>query len=197
MFSCEQECQRHLALWRALGDNILKDTPPAPDRARSNLWDGDRVSEELLWFFNPNKKYVLPSRCYACRGVIPSDFFLPLRPLELPSNWEVHCPHCACLTRVSLRTAPGNPRNQLFKLHYDGWLAYGIGPRSTRSIASVEVTSATLSKADGGKPKDVFTLCFIPTSSIPSGASENFHSAVFDIIVDEFVDLFVRGVNCK
>ena len=197
-------CAYDLALWRALKKHVLHQTPVDPARARTNIWDGDRVSNELLWFFDPNRLYMLPGFCGNCDHIISAADIMAHVPesehhtLSHGSSVELPCPSCNILTEVYVQHVPGNPRNLLLKLHLDGWLQHGIGPRSTRSVSSVEFMSANISNFESGRAKNISTICFVPDERVPKGrAGTHFINALLGIIVDELMDLFVNGVEVQ
>ena len=68
--------------------------------------------------------------------------------------FDITCPHCGDETPVTKMFTPGNPRNLLYKFHYDGWLPNGIG-RSSRGSGSMEVMSACLSPDEAGKVSNI------------------------------------------
>ena len=57
LFSSSVQCHNHLALWRGIKPHVLDHLPVDGNRSRENIWNGDRVMKELLWFWDPNRYY--------------------------------------------------------------------------------------------------------------------------------------------
>ena len=202
LFRSELQCHKHLALWRGVRKFVLDGEPVTPDRSRTAIWDGDRVLDELPWFWDPNRMFMLPGFCEHCGVILSATYIMSKVNPEMRASLHdgdvvsVPCRSCQRETAVPVLYVPGNPRNQLLKLHMDGWLPHGIGPRSKRNVSSIEVMSGCLSNYESGKTENVTTLAFVPESSIPHGAAgTKFLSALLSVVVDELVDLFVEGVE--
>ena len=75
LFRSPVECHKNLALWRGVKKYVLDGVPVLNERARTNIWDGDRVLNELLWFWDPNRLFMLPGFCEHC-GVILSAVYI-------------------------------------------------------------------------------------------------------------------------
>ena len=203
LFKSNIECYKQLALWRGVKKYILDGVPVLPNRSRSNLWDGDRIMTELLWFWDPNRRYMLPCFCELC-GEVPSSKYvmscIPESDRAVTGDGSIvtiPCSACGGMTTIRVSHAPGNPRNLVYKLHMDGWLQHGIG-RVNRSVSSIELVSGCLSSTESAKTKNVHTLAFIPEVRVPKGeAGSNLMSAVISVIVDELLDLFIDGVDVQ
>ena len=49
---------------------------------KQEIWDGDRFCE-LSWFWDPAKKWILPTRCPACRSVVSTEIIKDGLPLSV------------------------------------------------------------------------------------------------------------------
>ena len=202
MFKSEVECHKQLALWRGIRRYILENARVMDDRPRANLWDGDRVSKELLWFWDPNSVYMLPAFCGECGELNSSKYIMSCVPVNERQHCvdgtfvRLRCRACSKQTDVLIQMVAGNPRNLVYKIHFDGWLPHGIGPRSNRNVSSIELMSGCISATESGKTSHISTMAFVPEVLIPKGpAAAKFMTAVLSVIVDELLDLFVDGID--
>ena len=100
---------------------------------KREIWDGDRFCE-LSWFWDPAKKWILPTRCPTCRSVVSSEIItnvLPTYTIEEVegTNVSLECP--ACYTKFShcVNVTAGDPRNIALIGHWDGWQPFSTSSK--------------------------------------------------------------------
>ena len=145
---------------------------------------------------------MLPALCEHCQVMLSATYIMSRIPEADRSSvvdgktFTVRCRACERQTEVLIVHVAGNPRNQILKLHMDGWMPHGVASPSKRSVNSIEVLSGCLSNRECGKTSNVFTLAFVPDALVPNGlAGSNFMSALFSFIVDEMVELYLDGID--
>ena len=89
------------------------------------IWDGNRF-HELRWFWNPEAKWLLPTRCNVCREIISAEIISEVLHVDkermlTEENINIKCPNCATRFYHCPKYARGDPRNIAFIGHWDGW----------------------------------------------------------------------------
>ena len=114
-------CYKMTGHWREK-DHWLGDSN-APYFPIKEVWDGTRFSE-LSWFWDPEKRWLLPTFCTNCAFVISSSEIMQAES-NCEGNKEVVCVQCGYLQDIPEIFTHGNPRNLAFLLHWDGFQPFG------------------------------------------------------------------------
>ena len=90
------------------------------------IWDGEWFAE-LSWFWDPERRWLLPVRCDFCKNVVSADTInsaidraaAPAPPP--PPEVTIICPHCFTKFQHLPQYTIGDPRNLALLGHWDGW----------------------------------------------------------------------------
>ena len=102
---------------------------------KREIWDGDRFCE-LSWFWDPVKKWILPTCCPSCRSVLSSDIIKDVLDLHTytieevqGTNVSLECPACYTKFSHSVTITTGDPRNIALIGHWDGWQPFSTSSK--------------------------------------------------------------------
>ena len=112
--SSEDFCYKMLAHWHDQNTWLHSSHNPTPLK---EIWHGQQF-KRLSWFWDPEKEWLLPTRCNFCKLVVSSDVISSF--LSKNSN-EVECPHCYHKFVHQPQYTKGDPRNIALIGHWDGW----------------------------------------------------------------------------
>ena len=115
-------CKKMTAHWLQR-ERWLHSTSASPNiHPLSEIWDGKRFAE-LSWFWNPEKRWLLPVRCGFCNHVVSAkEITSAMQGLTVPtSELSITCSHCYNVFNHLPRYANGDPRNLALIGHWDGW----------------------------------------------------------------------------
>lgn len=109
-YSNPDMCEKMSAHWNHK-DRWLDRVNEHTDHVKKEFWDGDRFSE-LSWFWNPQKKWLLPARCKTpqCNNVL-SPSYIEEQPLNVDGGKEVYCDQCCSIFMHQPEYSKGDPRN--------------------------------------------------------------------------------------
>lgn len=93
-----------------------------PNFELSEVWDGSRFNE-LPWFWNPDKEWVLPYKCNCCGNVISVEQIEAFP--EKDGVYTIQCEECGDRADHQPKFAQGEPRNIALIGHWDGWQPFG------------------------------------------------------------------------
>ena len=122
-------CAKMTAHWRQKENWI---NGPKAD-VLNELWDGERFAE-LSWFWDPDKQWLIPTRCGTCQSIISADQIATCQQQVdedadselassniLDASITIECPQCHICFNHSPSYAFGDPRNIALIGHWDGW----------------------------------------------------------------------------
>lgn len=111
-------CKKMTAHWEEKDHWILGSSS---NSKKCEIWDGERFAE-LSWFWNPARKWLLPTRCRSCRSVLSADIILDHQSQNSTlQHVNVTCPFCHTSFAHLPQYAYGDPRNIALIGHWDGW----------------------------------------------------------------------------
>ena len=171
---------------------------------KCEIWDGERFAE-LSWFWDPAKKWLLPARCSSCKLIVSADVIA-----ESQTSMQqviVTCPHCHTSFEHLPQYAYGDPRNLALIGHWDGWQPFSTSIKHSCgmysiillkiiyliSIGSIEISIATMKKADRLKTEEVYVCGFIPNYQLPNKAPWYLDPFLHPLISD-IEDAFINGI---
>lgn len=115
-------CERMMAHWEEKDHWYYATGPWYPLR---EVWDGTRFAE-LSYFFDPEARFLLPSKCTFCRAII-STTKLKGNGLDVEGNVDIvkyQCQECGTVQNCHKQYVNGDPRNIVLMGHWDGWLPF-------------------------------------------------------------------------
>ena len=91
------------------------------DHSLIEIWDGKRFAE-TSWFWDPNKRWLLPVRCGVCSQIVSAEEIATVMEgmTILTPEVMIVCPHCYHKFSHSPQYARGDPRNLALIGHWDG-----------------------------------------------------------------------------
>lgn len=98
------------------------------------IWDGKRFGE-LSWFWDAQRRWVIPACCSTCKSVVSSDVIEgALQPGYDVANVQgttvlLECSTCYCKFSHSVTTTTGDPRNIALIGHWDGWQPFSTSSK--------------------------------------------------------------------
>ena len=100
---------------------------------KREIWDGNQFCE-LSWFWDPEKRWILPTRCPVCRSVVNSENMkdvMGAHSIESVqgTNVSLECPACYSKFPHVVDTATGDPRNIALIGHWDGWQPFSTSSK--------------------------------------------------------------------
>ena len=87
----------------------------------------------------------------------------------------------------------GNPLNQAFLYHEDGFNAFG---KKSRGISAIHISSACFSKEKRLNGKYMRVYSFIPSVLLPEGVPHKM-DAFLEPLINEVRKLYIEGINVK
>ncbi len=176
---------KHMAHWNAKEEWFNR------EELNCNLkeiWHGARF-RELSYFWDRNKETLLPAICPICRGVFPTQF-VSTQSSDAVTPFEVTCPSCFSEVKIIPEVMFGCPFNQAYIVHEDGFNAF---TKKTRSIASIQISSACMAKQDRSHADAVQVYRFVPTCHVESGITHKM-DAFFIPLIDDIKKYYVQGI---
>ncbi|EDO34461.1 predicted protein [Nematostella vectensis] len=158
---------------------------------KKEMWDGERWNE-LQWFWDPNKTWVIPCRCEHCGIPIPAKHLIESQDAVTAGKKLVECPECLESFEHSLKTTNGSPINIALIGHWDGWQAFSS---STRSCGSLEVSIANMKKADRSHTSEVYVVGFVPLSSTPKLPET--YDPFLQPLMEDICEGFINGFEVR
>ena len=183
---------------------------------KKEIWDGNRFSE-LAWFWNPSSQWLLPARCPLCRTVIPAeDTNGDFRFNEEAVNVLIKCPECHSEFTHEPKLVNGDPRNIALIGHWDGWQPFSTSSKHSSGICmhdtilvkciakqntlhnyyyctgAIEVSIATMRKADRCHTDEVYVCGFVPSYLLPNKRPNSLDPFLLPLI-EEIEELFIEG----
>ena len=102
---------------------------------------------------------------------------------------ELRCSECVVTFLHTPQFMRGNPLNQTFIFHEDGFNAF---VKKSRGMATIQLCSACTFKDEQSKGKYLSVYSFIPSCSIGEGIPHKL-DAFLKPLMDDVVDLFING----
>ncbi|XP_048578361.1 uncharacterized protein LOC125560609 isoform X2 [Nematostella vectensis] len=158
---------------------------------KKEMWDGERWNE-LQWFWDPNKTWVIPCRCEHCGIPIPAKHLIESQDAVTAGKKLVECPECLESFEHSLKTTNGSPINIALIGNWDGWQAFSS---STRSCGSLEVSIANMKKADRSHTSEVYVVGFVPLSSTPK--LQETYDPFLQPLMEDICEGFINGFEVR
>lgn len=165
-FRSEGMCRKLLSHWGER-EHWLGRSASWP--VKKEIWDGKRWLD-LQWFWDPNQRWTLPTRCVNCKAIISTQ-----KLSECPKDDNglalVDCPECFETFSFQIKTTTGSPLNLAFIGHWDAWQPFRT---SLRSCGSIEISVANMYKEDRAHVDEVYVVGFVPSTSVPNDVPEHF-----------------------
>ena len=98
------------------------------------IWDGKRFFE-LKWFWDPEKRWLLPVRCPECSEIVSADILASTMAGRCTGQviegtaLSVECPHCFGEFIHHPMYTHGDPKNIALIGHWDGWQPFSTSAR--------------------------------------------------------------------
>ena len=187
IFLDQATTKEHLAHWK----NHDEWFGGKPDGIKyKEIWHGQRFSE-LSYFWDDQTETLLPTTCPNCGDVLSTSYILEA---VLPGNSsrdpvQLRCSDCMLTFLHTPKFMKGNPLNQAFIFHEDGFNAF---VKKSRGMATIQLSSACTCKDERSKGKYLNVYSFIPSCSIGEGISHKLDPFLKPLIHD-VVDLFING----
>ena len=135
------------------------------------MWHGARF-RELSYFWDEEAETLLSTCCPNCFNIISVDEILEasaVQGVHAPSsNNRVHlsCTECTFEFIHTVTTMKGNPLNQAFIFHEDGFNAFS---KKSRGIAAIHISEACTKKSLRLQNKSLRVYSFVPTYLLKEG----------------------------
>ncbi|XP_068739381.1 uncharacterized protein [Montipora capricornis] len=176
---------RHMAHWKE------KDQWLNQDGATTNckqIWHGLRF-KELSYFWDHVKETPLPSLCPNCGTMLPLEFLQAHNPRRR-DPFSVTCNECFEELNITANIMKGCPLNQAYIFHGDGFNAF---TKKTRSIATIQIASACITKEERSRGESVQVYSFVPTCYIEEGIVHKM-DAFFKPLIDDVKKYYIQGI---
>lgn len=187
IFLDPETTEAHLAHWR-VRDDWFGGKPD--DVCYSEIWHGQRFSD-LSFFWDAETETLLPALCPNCGNILTTteicDAALPGNSPKDPV--QLRCCECMHSFLHTPQFMLGNPLNQAFIFHEDGFNAF---VKKSRGMATIQLNSACTFKDERSKGKYLSVYSFIPSCSIGEGIHHKM-DAFLKPLMDDVVDLFING----
>lgn len=108
-------------------------TGVGPNFTLKQLWDGGRFNE-LKWFWDPEKEWLLPCKCNFCDNIFSADEIMEA--LEETGEFSLVCDECGTRQQQHPKFAHGDPRNVALIGHWDGWSPFGMPGKHSSGMYS-------------------------------------------------------------
>lgn len=118
-FSDPVMCDKMLGHWKEKGHWI---SGVGANFTLKELWDGGRLNE-LSYFWDPEKEWMLPCKCVFCDGIFSADEIR--QSTEINGEFSLVCDECGARQSCCPKYARGDPRNLALIGHWDGWTPFG------------------------------------------------------------------------
>ena len=151
---------------------------------KKELWHGERFNE-WSYFWDEDNLFQLPALCSQCNEFISVDV------LNNGANTEegqvVSCKECGNASTYEKKFARGNPLNQVFIFHEDGFNAF---LRKSRGIAAISLVNGCCEKLSRAETHHIYS--FVPSKHLPSKMVHKF-DAFFEPLIQEIARLYIHG----
>ena len=188
IFSNPEHLKKCMSHWKNREEWFKRnDTVNVP---RKEQWHGKRY-QEMSYFWDQDSEFQLPEICTHCNTVISTCRINQSRDDDLDVNEAstVTCHECYRQFDCVPRFVSGNPLNQVFNFHEDGFNAFF---RRTRGSAAIQISSACTKKEDR---KDTFHIySFIATCNLSPAIPHKF-DAFLHPLIEDIKSLYVEGVQ--
>ncbi len=160
------------------------------------MWHGARF-RELSYFWDEEAETLLSTCCPNCFNIISVDEILEasaVQGVHAPSsNNRVHlsCTECTFEFIHTVTTMKGNPLNQAFIFHEDGFNAFS---KKSRGIAAIHISEACTKKSLRLQNKSLRVYSFVPTYLLKEGIPHKM-DAFLKPLIDEITNLYISGIN--
>lgn len=178
--------KRHLAHWEDRESWFLQERVKVP---KKETWHGQRFAD-LSYFWDSNSSTLLPAVCPGCNTVISKNF-LNENNLVGEVEFEIECNQCFQTFRYQKKYMKGSPLNQAFIFHEDGFNAF---KKKTRSIATIQYTSACARKDDRCHSESLHVYSFVPSCYIKEGIPHKM-DAFLQPLIDDVKKLYIEGLD--
>ena len=123
-------CRRMAAHWLQKERWLNGSASTSTSHPLTEIWDGTRFAE-VSWFWDTNKRWLLPVRCGFCHKIVSSEEITSaMEGMQVPSpELMIVCPHCYTKFSHSPKYANGDPRNLALIGHWDGWQPFSSSNR--------------------------------------------------------------------
>ena len=179
--------EAHMAHWRERNEWF----GGKPDNVSyKEIWHGQRFAE-LSFFWDSDTETILPTICPNCSDILTTS---EISAAVLPGNSasdpvQLRCKECMASFLHTPKFMKGNPLNQAFIFHEDGFNAF---VKKSRGMATIQLCSACTYKDERSKGKYLNVYSFIPSCNIKEGIHHKL-DAFLKPLMDDVVDLFING----
>jgi len=189
IFISEKKIKDHLAHWLDKECWFNKRTPNVPYK---EIWHGSRFSE-LSYFWDSEKDSFLPTCCQNCGNIISLNEIQAQSTNVLAPGDRVYlsCSECLFDFVYIIKTAKGNPLNQAFIFHEDGFNAF---VKKTRGVSAIHISDACTNKDTRLHEKNIHVYSFVPTNLIKEGIPHKM-DAFLKPLINDIKELYLNGVD--
>lgn len=136
-------------------------------------WNNYKLQRNLAWvafqgtllLLHHAKETPLPSLCPNCGTIFLVEFIQAHNPTR-GDSFSVTCNECFEEVRITANIMKGCPLNQAYLFHEDGFNAF---TKKTRSIGTIQIASACITKEEWSRGESVQVYSFVPTCYIEEG----------------------------
>lgn len=177
----------HLAHWR---ENCEWFGGKQDDVNYKEIWHGQRFAD-LSYFWDADCETLLPTSCHNCGNILTAEEIGNASP---PGSFstdpvELRCSECMLTFIHTPQFMQGNPLNQAFIFHEDGFNAF---VKKCRGMATIQLCSACTYKDERSKGKYLSVYSFIPSCHIKEGIHHKL-DPFLKPLMDDVVDLYING----
>lgn len=177
----------HLAHWEERNEWL----GGKPDNVNfKEIWHGQRFAD-LSYFWDPDTESLLPTSCRNCGNILTTseicDAALPGSSSRDPV--QLKCSECMLSFIHTPQFMKGNPLNQAFIFHEDGFNAF---VKKCRGMATIQLCSACTHKDERSRGKYLSVYSFIPSYDIKEGIHRKL-DPFLKPLMDDVVDLYING----
>ena len=186
----KHKIHNHLAHWEERVDWFNKENITVPLK---EVWHGARFCE-LSYFWGELKETILPTCCPNCYNIISVEQISSVAGFNgLAVNEIVNLPCSECTFDFIhiITTVKGNPLNQAFIFHEDGFNAFS---KKSRGIAAIHFSDACNKKEQRLHGENLHVYCFIPTYLLKEGIPHKMDPFLKPLI-DEVTELYIKGID--
>lgn len=154
------------------------------------IWHGEKFSD-LSFFWDTETDTLLPTTYPHCGSVsTTSEIQDAAHPGSSSTDpVQLRCSECVITFLHTPQFMRGNPLNQAFIFHEDGFNTF---VKKSRGMATIQLCSACTFKDERSKGKYLSVYSFIPSCSIVEGIRHK-RDAFLKPLMDDVVDLFING----
>ena len=177
----------HLAHWEERNEWL----GGKPDNVNfKEIWHGQRFAD-LSYFWDPDTESLLPTSCRNCGNILTTS---EICNAALPGSSsrdpvQLKCSECMLSFIHTPQFMKGNPLNQAFIFHEDGFNAF---VKKCRGMATIQLCSACTHKDERSRGKYLSVYSFIPSSDIKEGIHRKL-DPFLKPLMDDVVDLYING----